>query len=75
MKFRNKTDTIVLLYDAETMHGQINPGCISIEINDDIASKSPTIQKFLHKGIIEIADKNAKDEPKQRVSTDNIIKI
>ena len=52
MKFINKTDTIVLLYDSEVMHGQINPGCTSMEIDNDVVRKSPTIQGFLAKGII-----------------------
>jgi hypothetical protein len=74
MKLRNLTDTIVLLYDDATMHGTINPGCVSVEIDDEIARKSQTIQRFLLKGIVEIVGAKAKDiAPAPRFVKESII--
>jgi len=66
MKYLNLTNTTVLLYDNEKMLGQIDPGAVSSDIPDELASRSPTIARFLEKGVIAVykGEKVAAQQPK-----------
>ena len=73
MKFLNNTNTIVLLYDGQVMHGQINPGCTSVEIDDEVAQRSMAIQGFLAKGIIKVVPSDTNiDVPLSKLSQDTV---
>jgi len=78
MKFINLTNTIILLYDNEKMYGSISPNGISVDIPDDVAKSSPTILKFLEKGLIKVytgkipkAEDNTQKVVKESVDSNN----